>query len=98
MITADLVSDNVPAFVALLGETATQPLYLAEEVTAQKEVMAYEYDDLKQDGARLVTDLLHEAAFGKQTLGLPVVPYAVFCDGSEYLCHSILVSVVSFLL
>ncbi|CAF3379205.1 unnamed protein product [Rotaria socialis] len=65
---------GVERVIELLSETIFRPKFLPEEIESAQAAVFNEIDDLKNrryDPTPILTDMIHAAAYGNKTLGLP---------------------------
>ncbi|CAM4824447.1 unnamed protein product [Rotaria magnacalcarata] len=65
---------GVERVIELLSETIFRPKFLPEEIESTQAAVFNEIDDLKNrryDPTPILTDMIHAAAYGNKTLGLP---------------------------
>lgn len=70
-----VMNDHLERAVDLLGETVLRPQFTAEEVKETANRISFELQDMAFDPERKVqlTEMIHRAAYGERTLGLPKI-------------------------
>ncbi|EJU02792.1 LuxS/MPP-like metallohydrolase [Dacryopinax primogenitus] len=59
--------------LSLIASTLHQPLFLPQELEEQKEAAAYEIREITAKPDLILPELVHQAAFGRHTLGRPLL-------------------------
>lgn len=70
-----VMNDHLESAVNLLGETVLRPQFTPGEVKETANRISFELQDMSFDPERKVqlTEMIHEAAYGDKTLGLPKI-------------------------
>ncbi|KZO91854.1 LuxS/MPP-like metallohydrolase [Calocera viscosa TUFC12733] len=64
---------DLPLALSLIASTLQQPLLLAEELDEQKKAAEYELREINAKPELILPEIVHQAAFGGETLGRPLL-------------------------
>lgn len=70
-----VVNDHLETAVDLLGEAVLRPNFTEEEVRETASMISFELEDIAMDPERktILTEMVHEAAYGRSCLGYPKI-------------------------
>lgn len=73
MYQSSMFNQDLPAVLSILADTIQHPLFLPEELEAQKEAAAYEIGEIQNKPEMIIPELLHMVAYRHNTLGNPLL-------------------------